>query len=257
VVKRIYIVSNIYNGDFCKWCVVFAPQTVSRSAKPPGSLVSGPHCTYKKAKEHYNNHQNCHYHKLCSAMFDNFVQTDADKSRDVRTALHSSRQKSVEENRNLLSHIIRTIEFCGRQEIPLRGHRDACAFSLNETDCNDGVFEAALRLRMEAADKQTSDLFLKAPRNVLYLSWRVQNQIISLMGDAKQKQILSDISQCKYFSILADETTGVSQTATSFIRSVYHRYQTARRIFVLCSNFFNNRQRSCIYDSHPTILTWA
>jgi len=31
--------SNIYNGAFCKWCVVFAPQTVSRSAKPPGSGV--------------------------------------------------------------------------------------------------------------------------------------------------------------------------------------------------------------------------
>jgi len=28
---------DIYNGAFCKWCVVFAPQTVSRSAKPPGS----------------------------------------------------------------------------------------------------------------------------------------------------------------------------------------------------------------------------
>jgi len=32
------------------------------------------------------------------------------------------------------------------------------------------------------------------------------------MGDAIQKQILSDISQCKDFSILADETTDVSQT---------------------------------------------
>jgi len=79
--------SNIYNRAFCKWCVVFAPQTVSHSAKPPGSLVSGPHCNYKKAKEHYNNHQKCHYHKLCAAMFDNFVQTDADRSRDVPNAL--------------------------------------------------------------------------------------------------------------------------------------------------------------------------
>ena len=65
---------------------------------------------------------------------------------------------------------------------------------------------------MEAADKQTPDLSLKAPRNASYLSWRVQNQIISLMDDAIQKQILSDISQCKYFSILADETTDASQT---------------------------------------------
>jgi len=95
---------------------------------------------------------------------------------------------------------------------PPRHASDAGAFSLNETDCNDGVFEAALRVRVEAADKQTSDLFLKAPRNASYLCWRVQNQIISLMGDAIQKQILSDISQRKYFSVLADETTGVSQT---------------------------------------------
>ena len=124
---------------------MFAPQTVSRSAKPPGLLVSGPHCNYKKAKEHDKNHQNCHYHKLCATMFNNFVQTDADKSKDVRNALNSSRQKAVEENRNRLSHIIRTIEFCGRQEIPLRGHRDADAFSLNETDCNDGVFKTASR----------------------------------------------------------------------------------------------------------------
>ena len=79
-------------------------------------------------------------------MFDNFVQTDANKSRDARNALNSSRQKSVEENRNRLSNIIRTIEFCGRQEIPLRDHRDAGAFSLNETDCNGGVFKAALTL---------------------------------------------------------------------------------------------------------------
>jgi len=65
---------------------------------------------------------------------------------------------------------------------------------------------------VEAADKQTSDFFLKAARNASYLSWRVRNQIISSMGDAIQKQILSDISQCKWFSILADETTDVSQT---------------------------------------------
>jgi len=63
-------------------------------------------------------------------MFDNFVQTDADKSRDVRNALNSSRQKAVEENRNRLSHIMRTVEFCGRQEIPLReSQRRWCIFA--------------------------------------------------------------------------------------------------------------------------------
>ena len=94
----------------------------------------------------------------------------------------------------------------------IKGHRDAGAFSLNETDYNYGVFTAALKLRVEAADKQTSDLFVTAPCNASYLSRRVQNQIMSLMSDAIHKQILSDVSQCIYFSILADETTNVGQT---------------------------------------------
>jgi len=123
-------------------------------------------------------------------MFDNFVQTDADKSRDIRNALNSSRQKAVEENRNRLSHIIRTIEFCGRQEIPMRGHRDAGAFYWTKLMAMTEFLKLPSEwLRVEAADKQTCDLFLKASRNVSYLSWRVQNQIISLMGDAIQKQI--------------------------------------------------------------------
>ena len=94
--------SNIYNGAFCNLCVVFAPQTVSRSAKPPGSLVSGPHCNYKRQRS-ITIITKTHYHRLCAAMFNNFVQTDVNKSRDVRNALNSSRQKAVEENRNRLS----------------------------------------------------------------------------------------------------------------------------------------------------------
>ena len=42
--------SNIYNGASYKWCVVFAPQTVSHSAKPPGSLVSGHTAIMKRQR---------------------------------------------------------------------------------------------------------------------------------------------------------------------------------------------------------------
>jgi len=74
------------------------------------------------------------------------------------------------------------------------------------------------------------------------------------MGDVIQKQILSDISQYKYFSILADETTDVSQTEQLRIRFV--KDTKVHDEFVLCSSFLN-RQRSYIYDFHPTISTWA
>ena len=151
------------NGALC----LLLRLSVSRSTKPPGSLVSGPHCNYKKAKEHYNNRQNCHYHKLCAAMFDNFMQTDADKSRCTTCFKQQSTEGCQGKSKSSFPHH-QTIEFCGRQEISLRGHRDAGAFSVNETDCNDGVFKAALRLRVEAADKQTSDLFKGSPQRFIF-----------------------------------------------------------------------------------------
>jgi len=79
------VYSNIYNGAFCKMYVVFSPQTVSRSAKPPSSVVSGPHGNYKKAKDYYNNHQNCHYHKLC-----------ADRCRQIQRCTKCFQQQSTE-----------------------------------------------------------------------------------------------------------------------------------------------------------------
>jgi len=93
-----------------------------------------------------------------------------------------------------------------------------------------------------------SPVFKGSPQRFIF---KLESAKSNYMGDAIQKQILSDISQCKYFSTLADETTDVSQTEQLSL------YQSARRIFVLCSSFFNNKQRSCIYDSHPTISTWT
>ena len=84
---------NICNGVFCKWCVVFGPQTVSRSAKSPGSLVSGPHCNYCIKRQRNitiltKTVTIMNYVQSCSI---NFVpQTDADKPRDVRNALNST-----------------------------------------------------------------------------------------------------------------------------------------------------------------------
>jgi len=118
-------------------------------------------------------------------------------------------------------------------------------------------FKAALRLlRVEAADKQTSDLFLKAPRNASYLSWRVQNHIISLMGGAIQKQIISDISQCKYFSIIADETTDLSQSNLVYPFGL-SKIPKCTKNFCVLFQLLQQQARSCIYDSHPTISTWA
>ena len=150
--------SDGLEGAFCKWCVGFASQTVTRSAQPPGALVTAPHSNHKKAKEYYVKHQNCEYHKLASTLFLNFVRTQRKPETDIQNILATKRLETINENRNRMKHIIRCVEFCCRQELPLRGHRVAGSFNLSEPDHNEGVFKAALRLRIECAD-QKNDRF--------------------------------------------------------------------------------------------------
>lgn len=204
--------SKSHEGAFCKWCVAFAPNAVSRNAKPLGHLVTSAHKNWKKAKEDYHNHQRRHYHQLSAEKYDAFIEIMKDEeSLDIRSMISNKRKIIAKDNRIRLEHIIEVVEFCGRQELALRGHRDSGPFSSDEPHSNDGVFRAALRLRLGAADQATMNLFQTAPRNASYISWDTQNQIINCIAKRIQNQIVRDVSEAKYFSVLADETSDRSR----------------------------------------------
>jgi len=66
--------SESAEGAFCKWCVAFAPEIVSRN--PTGHLVSCAFKNYKKAKEKLDHHQSCKYHQMTAEMYENFMKAD-------------------------------------------------------------------------------------------------------------------------------------------------------------------------------------
>ena len=65
--------------------------------------------------------------------------------------LSSERSRHVAENRLKLKSIVKTVIFCGRQGIALRGHRDDGP-SL-QTSANHGNFQALLQFRIDAGDQ--------------------------------------------------------------------------------------------------------
>jgi len=72
------------------------------------------------------------------------------KNTTVSTVLDSGRSQQIEENRQRLRPIVSTVIFCGRQNIPLRGHRDDGTLStVNENEAgsvvNEGNFRALLQ----------------------------------------------------------------------------------------------------------------
>eukprot|EP00102_Acyrthosiphon_pisum_P022223 XP_016659433.1 PREDICTED: 52 kDa repressor of the inhibitor of the protein kinase-like [Acyrthosiphon pisum] len=152
---------------FVKNCVVFGPGSFSGkvSHQSVGQLVSKPLQNWKSAKEICYRHSCLQYHQLAVLKSDNFLKMADGKIDSVQ---------------------LETIIFCGRQEIPLRGHKDYGRLSLNDPDNNDGNFRALLRYRAKNDDDTLKSHILNAGGKQMY-----------------------SMKKAKFFTVLADETSDV------------------------------------------------
>ena len=77
------------------------------SAKALGMLVKSAHKNWKQAKED----------KFCADKFDMIIKLCKNEGNlDVRNMLSDSRKKIIDQNKTRLRHVIKFVEFCGRQE---------------------------------------------------------------------------------------------------------------------------------------------
>ena len=136
------------------------------------------------------------------------------KQDSIEIQLNQQQKQTILKNRRKITPIIETIILCGRQGIPLRGHRDSGPLTFEseknlEDNNNDGNLRALLRYRMKH-DQVFKNNFLSAGRNSQYISPRMQNEIISICNDLILKRLVDSINRSKFFSVLADETTDIS-----------------------------------------------
>ena len=102
--------------------------------------------------------------------------------------------------------------FCGCQNIALRGHSD------NATDLerdvldveNHGNFRALLDFRVDAGDTTLGEHLCTAPRNATYTSSVIQNQVIDVVANQVRQQIITKVRAAKWFTVVVDEVTDVS-----------------------------------------------
>ena len=122
----------------------------------------------------------------------------------VQQLLHDQASSLVKRNRCKILCILKTIVFCGRQMIPLRGHREQSDTS------NPGNFRSLLEFRIDAGDIVLADHFKTAPANAQYNSPQIQNDLISCTGEWIREQILCRVRKAKFFSVCADEAADCS-----------------------------------------------
>lgn len=200
--------SQSSDGAFCTFCVIFCPPVIGKSALPPKCLVVEPFKNWKHAIDQFKYHQNLDYHKRATVFAENFIQIQENKTVDISLQLDKQKRAQIELNRKIVSSIIQTLIFIGRQEIACRGHHDSGPITPETPSQNDGNFRALLRFRLASGDVTLQNHFEN--NKVQYTSPKIQNDIIELCGNIILDKIVSKVHQSQFFCIMADETTDVA-----------------------------------------------
>lgn len=149
---------------------------------------------------------------MAYTMFAAFIAVILGKQKRVTEQLNDSFSASIQKNRTILKSIMAAIEFCGRQGIALRGHRDD---SHNVSACDDwsnpGNFLALLQFRAQT-DSILADFLIADPKHATYTSKTIQNEVISVFGALLTEDIISRVKNAPFFVVIADEVQDVAST---------------------------------------------
>lgn len=100
--------------------------------------------------------------------------------------------------------------FCGKQGLALRGHWDDKCFSDDYNYChNPGNFIELVNFRPQTDDVLRAHLE-SSSKNARYTSKTIQNELINVIASNIRQNIVDEVRRAKYYSIIADETTDVS-----------------------------------------------
>ena len=201
------VYSSSKDGGLCRVCVVFPP---SSNTANMGALVSFAMTEFNKANEILKEHSKTKYHNDALLQAENFIKMMRFPEKAIASIIESSRVAQIEYNRKVLRSIVSSVIFCGKQTIALRGHMESSA----DKNCkNQGNFLALLDFGAEAGDEIIAKHLRECARNATYTSATIQNNIIEITMEYLRNQIISEIPEhAPFFTILADETTDVSNT---------------------------------------------
>ena len=199
--------SKSQDGLYCIVCMLFPIQT-GQSGRAKG-FVETPYIKWKNCLEDVEKHSALTYHKKTAAKMTAFLATHTNQKQRIDFSLSAAEKERVARNRAFLLSILKCVEFCGRQGIALRGHRD------DETNdsLNKGNFKALIDFRIEAGDQELKHHMETCMKNASYVSKTSQNELLLCVKDYLQAKIVQEIKDQKIginYAILADEVSDIA-----------------------------------------------
>ena len=115
------------------------------------------------------------------------------KQPDIHCQMNQAMAERVASNCQKLASIIKTIVFCGRQNVALRGYRDNATNLETDTLDNHGNFWALLKFRVDSGDTVLQEHLATAARNAT----NIQNQLIDFICNQIRCKLLEKVKIAK------------------------------------------------------------
>ena len=201
------VYSKYLDGAFCLPCVCFRVECGKNDAKLDKLFPSLlPFWTTARGKFDSHASGKSEIHKFSVMAIQNFLATKRRQTAPIDQQLSQLMQAQINENQEKIKSIVKTVIFCGQNNIPLRGKRDD-----NPDDSNlRGNFQALLEFHIDSGDVKLKEHLENAPRNATYCSKTIQNEIIETVGNYISSKIIAEVKQTRMFSIMADEAADIS-----------------------------------------------
>jgi len=201
-------------------------------------------------------HNSNKYHKEATLCSSDFLKTYMEPSNNVANLVITERMRQCKENRERLKPIIQSIIFLGQQNIALRGHRENNNLT-NTTSSfstiNQGNFLELLKFRISAGDQKLENHLKTTHSKATYLSHSIQEEIIQCCRNEIISFILNEVKNSRYFSIIFDETTDISNISQMSLSLRYidsnHRVQEKFINFLDCNEYVYGQ------DKHRAIMS--
>ena len=177
------------DGVYCKACALFSQSAVKKQKL--GSLVSKPFSVWTKQCSVFKSHELTDYHQSSITRMTMFKESSLHPTHNVATMLSATHRDQVSRNTEVIKSLLKCVAFCGKQGISLRGHRDDSTASQSS---NTGNFLGLVQFRAENDDVLRTYLET-APKNALYTSKTIQNEMISVLGDEVENKIILRYSE--------------------------------------------------------------
>ena len=202
------VYSEALDGAFCIPCALFD----KNHAGTRKTFVVSPFRLWHKKTQKCKDHELTQYHQKALQLSHDFIRSVESPETSVVALIDTRRAANIERNRHILKCVADVILHCGKQCVALRGSVEGI-----DVPGNPGNFLSLLKLIAKYDEVLYNHLHSPAMKCVTFMSPQTQNELIEVI--AKHiilHDIVNEIKQAKYYSIMADEVTSHNTEQLAF-----------------------------------------